>query len=314
MVHYIYKIIFLRGYPTGRYYIGKRSFGGDDISKDNYLGSGVFCKDYFLHYGKIFGDTYIKEILEINPSEEINSQREKIIIGDLYKSDDLCMNIMSGGRGGSNCEMREVYQYDLEGNLVGKYQSQCKAAEATGIKSSGISKSCIYKNITAGGYIWRFTNEPLTKSELKYIKIHSRPIRQYTEDLKFIKEWKSIKEASIALKIQESSIGAICNHTNKSRHTAGGYVWSFSSEVPIIKKEKNYRGTRRVNQYDLQGILVATYKSISDAANAVNGKWQCIQRCCNKRRLKAYGFIWRFDGDIIDKSIITKLNFNKHKN
>lgn len=82
MIHYIYKIIFLRGYPTGRYYLGKRSYPGDDISKDRYTGSGSFPKEYFKKYGKKEGDTYLKEILEINPSFKINNDREKEIIGD----------------------------------------------------------------------------------------------------------------------------------------------------------------------------------------------------------------------------------------
>jgi hypothetical protein len=83
MIHYIYKIIFLRGYPTGRYYLGKRSYHGTDISKDRYTGSGNFPKEYFRIYGKREGDTYIKEIIEINPTVSINKDREKIIIGDL---------------------------------------------------------------------------------------------------------------------------------------------------------------------------------------------------------------------------------------
>lgn len=75
--HYIYKITFLRGYPTGRYYIGKRTCYEVSIDKDSYTGSGNFCHTYFKKYGKIAGDTYLKEILEINPSWEVNKDREK---------------------------------------------------------------------------------------------------------------------------------------------------------------------------------------------------------------------------------------------
>ena len=90
-VHYIYKIIFLCGKP-GRYYLGKHSGQLDDC----YAGSGSFCKAYYKKYGKKLGKTYIKEILEINPNKKVNALREKEIIGDLYKSDPLCMNFIKG--------------------------------------------------------------------------------------------------------------------------------------------------------------------------------------------------------------------------
>lgn len=83
MVHYIYKIHFLCGFPSGRYYIGRHTHKGNDLSKDKYTGSGNFCKAYFKKYGKKEGITYIKEILEINPSKQINLYRENIVIGDL---------------------------------------------------------------------------------------------------------------------------------------------------------------------------------------------------------------------------------------
>ena len=81
--HYIYKIIFLCGYPTGRYYLGKRTYHGENLQNDKYCGSGNFCKAYFKKYGAVYGETYIKEILEINPSYEVNKIREKAIIGDI---------------------------------------------------------------------------------------------------------------------------------------------------------------------------------------------------------------------------------------
>lgn len=88
IIYYIYKIHFLRVFPSGRYYIGKHKHLGS-LNNDKYTGSGNFCKAYFKKYGKKEGITYIKEILEINPSEEINNEREELLIGDKYKTDPL---------------------------------------------------------------------------------------------------------------------------------------------------------------------------------------------------------------------------------
>jgi hypothetical protein len=116
--HFIYKIHFLCGYPTGRYYLGKHTGYIDDT----YAGSGRFCFAYYKKYGKIAGETYIKEILEINPSKKINNDREKIVIGDLWKTDPLCMNQAPGGMSGGSCGKQnntKVCQYDLKtGKLI----------------------------------------------------------------------------------------------------------------------------------------------------------------------------------------------------
>lgn len=296
MIHYIYKIIFLRGYPCGRYYLGKRTYGGNDIAKDSYSGSGAFCKEYFKTYGKKEGDTYLKEILEINPSAKINSYREIEIIGDKHKTDPLCMNKVPGGLGGENCESRSVLQYDLEGNLIEIYDSECKAAQAVNLDgSSGISKCCITKNGSSAGYIWRFSNEPLTKSELKEIIIHSKPIKQYTEDLQFIKLWNSAKEIEETLGVKAASIISVCTHVNEKRHTAGGYVWCYYNEEPIINKTIPFKGKRKVKQYTKDSHqFIKEFESLKDAAIEVNGNWQHVQKCCNNIKPSAYGYWWQF--------------------
>ena len=64
---------------------------------DSYAGSGSFCYRYYKKYGKKEGITYIKEILEINPDKKTNHDREIKVIGDLWKTDPLCMNMLPGG-------------------------------------------------------------------------------------------------------------------------------------------------------------------------------------------------------------------------
>lgn len=296
MIYYIYKIIFLKGDPCGRYYLGKRTFGGDDLSKDNYSGSGSFCKTYFKNYGKILFDTYLKEIIEINPSEKINSDREIEIIGNLYKTDPLCMNKTVGGRGGDSTDSKAILQYDLYGNLICTHDSESKAAQSVGLQCSAtISTCCINKNNTSAGFIWRFIDEPLTKQELKNIIIHSKPIKQYTINLEFVKEWGSIKEASESLNINSAAISDICRHCNKKRHTAGGFIWCFYDEEPINNKKIPFKGKRLVKQFTKdRHEFLSEFGSLKEAAIAVDGNWQHIQKCCNNIKPSAYGYWWQF--------------------
>lgn len=318
MIHYIYKITFLKGL-SGRYYLGKRDFIGDDISKDKYAGSGSFCKTYYKKYGKILGETYLKEIVEINKTIEINDEREIIIIGDLWKTDPMCMNLRPGGFGGISCQKQSpkpVLQYDRYGNFIAKYESAKIACEAIGeINRQYISKACKAKTTNAFGYIWRYWNEPLQQEELENIFFITKPIKQYTSDLDFIKQWDSIMEASITLNIDKNSIGEICNRRNKNRHTAGGFVWCFYDEDPICDKTVPYTGRRKVKQFDKFGKLIKEYPSLQEAARNTNTKWQAIQRCCNRKRCQTGGFIWRFsDDDYVSQKIIDHVIESTKKN
>ena len=104
MIHYVYKITFLNGSLKGHYYIGKRSYGGDDINDDHYCGSGKICDDYFKTHKRILNETYVKEILKVCKSEQDAYKEEEEILGDLFKTDDLCMNFKRGGKGGFTTE------------------------------------------------------------------------------------------------------------------------------------------------------------------------------------------------------------------
>ena len=248
-IHYIYKIYFLCGFPTGRYYLGKRTYNGIDISKDKYHGSGNFCKEYFNKYGAVPGKTYLKEIIEINPSYAVNKDREVIVIGDLWKTDPLCMNQRGGGDGGMipghtiseagkkhlseiNCE--EVYQFDLNGKFIKKYNSFNSASKETNVCRSKISLCCAGKRLTAGGYIWRKQNVEISTEELNKIKANtkfkSKDKRAVYKINKITGEktrYESVREAARQNNIQNSSIYAVCSG---KRSTAGGYEWKFTEE------------------------------------------------------------------------------------
>lgn len=238
MIYYIYKIIFLCGEPKNRYYLGMRTFKGDDIKNDTYKGSGRFCKKYFHKYGGILGKTYLKEILEINESHEINLKRENIIIGDLYKSDPLCMNLVPGGAGckvghrvNNKNKCKKVCQYNLDGTLI-KVWNSIKDASNT-LKINNIVYSCKYGiPKTAGGFVWRYLLDSFDKNEVPdKLKAHPKrrkKVDQFTKDGKFIKTWNSIDEAAgyygeDQIKSAKYLSGAI----HGKAKTYKGYIWKL---------------------------------------------------------------------------------------
>lgn len=256
-VHYIYKIHFLKGFPCGRYYIGKRTYYGTDINRDSYTGSGIFCKHYFKKYGAIAGETYIKEIIEINPSKKINHDREIFWIGDLWKTDPLCMNLIKGG----NCGKEDFSEDTRE----------------------KISKSKLGNKCGIGHKVPKELVDQL-------VERNSKAVAQYSLTGEFIKEFSSAANASRETGICRTKITCCCNGT---RNTSGGYIWKFKGDS-ITADDLNITPTnyKSVIQMDLEGQYIAEYPTLAEAAKAVNGKRQGIQKVLNGKQKKAYGYKW----------------------
>ena len=96
--YYTYKITCLKGSLKGHYYLGQHKTKDiPSISKDYYYGGGKIIRDYYKKYGKVEGETYIKEIIQFyNNKEELNNAEQELI-GDKFKNDPLCLNLKSGG-------------------------------------------------------------------------------------------------------------------------------------------------------------------------------------------------------------------------
>jgi group I intron endonuclease len=64
------------------------------------------------------------------------------------------------------------------------------------------------------------------KMPIEYIKTKLyRKVYQYTLDMKFVKEFESIQEAAITVKVSKSTLwGAVSLKKNK---TAGGFIWKY---------------------------------------------------------------------------------------
>jgi len=53
---------------------------------------------------------------------------------------------------------KEVFQYDLEGNLLAKYISASEASRKTGVSKSCITKCCRGERKSSNNFIWRYTS------------------------------------------------------------------------------------------------------------------------------------------------------------
>ena len=100
MLYYVYKTTVI---DTDEYYIGKHKAHRED---DGYIGSGEGILE------KVSAGHPIKfEILEYSETEDGAYELEEQYIGDLWRTDPLCLNRCAGGRRG------------WTGNMLGKTQS-----------------------------------------------------------------------------------------------------------------------------------------------------------------------------------------------
>lgn len=87
--YFVYKTVF----EDGHYYIGQHR---TDNLNDKYIGSGSYLRQFINKYPKL---KYERIILEFcNNIVELNSVEEQII-NDLYKTDNMCLNMKAGGQG-----------------------------------------------------------------------------------------------------------------------------------------------------------------------------------------------------------------------
>lgn len=130
---------------------------------------------------------------------------------------------------------KAINQYDKQGIYIKTWESAASAEREIGCKAANISKVCLGKCLTAGGFIWRFFENsidniiPIESQKGKHTKkgIHLIPIFQYSIDGTFLKEFASITDAETELNICHSNISRCAKGKGK---TAGGYIWKYSRE------------------------------------------------------------------------------------
>lgn len=117
---------------------------------------------------------------------------------------------------------KQVVQYDIQGNIVNKYNGIREAGRITNILSSSISSCCKGKLLTVHGYVWRYEGDDFDK--FLYKSTQEITVYQYDKYWNFIAKFDSITQASIATGCDNSCITRCCKGIQK---TSLGYRWSY---------------------------------------------------------------------------------------
>lgn len=89
------------------------------------------------------------------------------VVGKIVRSFGITKEEIYHRGAGNNRKL--IAQYDKNNNLIKIYPSGSEAARQTGNAQGNISKCCLGKIKTCGGYIWKYIDNDYTKEEKKEI-------------------------------------------------------------------------------------------------------------------------------------------------
>lgn len=234
MIYYTYKTTLLKGSLKGFYYLGKHS---TKKLNDGYCGSGKIINKYFKKYHKIKGKTYLKEILCFYDTEEEAYEAETLLIGDKWKTDPLCLNMVPGGKGyftGHNAWNKGTKGFMSSWNkgkkcphspeTIEKIKNSLpirigKEAPMYGKHHSEKSRQAMSRG-HIGGTPWNkglkgVMPEPWNKTQIISVVVKTGEIEK----------WNSLREAETELGLSHSNISACLKGRRK---TCGNRTWKYA--------------------------------------------------------------------------------------
>lgn len=162
---------------------------------------------------------------QANRTEEYRNRQSKLM-KEIYKSDEL----REKERGAKNPRAQGVKQYDLDMNFVNEYETITEASKNVGVSISRISDAARGNRKTAGGFIWKFTNDKQIHHKKKPVyhvenDKNSKPIIQYDLNGNFLREYRGIAEAT-RLNGFANRTNIICNLKGRTK-SAYGFIWKY---------------------------------------------------------------------------------------
>lgn len=219
--------------PSGGVYIGQtcnnieqRAGGTGCQYLNRNKKTGDFNQPAIAHAIIKYGwDNFKKEIVFSGLTSEEADEKERELIRE-YREKGECYNICSGGKGVPGAREHKVCQYSLDGEYIKTWDTIKEACETLyGNKKvvANIVRCCQKRGHRAYGYIWKYAD---SDDEITPLTPYRAPVCQFTKDGNLIATYPTIRAASQATGIGETSIGNNLRGWSKS---AGEYIWKFES-------------------------------------------------------------------------------------
>lgn len=185
-------------------------------------GSGYYGTYFHNAIEKYGWDGFEHEILFENLTMDKAYQIEKELI-EKYKSNqrEFGYNVAGhksavfGRAGKLNGASQSVICRNLDGEIIGKYESQNIAAKELGINRKGITKCCRGVTKTYRGYIFEYADfefqKPVRPPRGKHNNHKTTPVALVDSDGNVIESFNSIFEAAEKYNCNQNGIAKCCN-------------------------------------------------------------------------------------------------------
>lgn len=257
---------------NGKFYIGVHRTNPETF--DGYIGCGIYranqaTKDYALHRAvrKYGYDNFKRTIIKIFPDTEEGRKEafdlEAILVNETLLRSKQVYNTAVGGRESTTESLfKTVYMFDLEGNYLRSFKNAREAASyicpdnQDNIRAA-IKNNCLGITSSSYGYFWSYTKEFRYKNEC------TREVAQYTIHGKFLRTFKSITEAEVALSLNNVSQAIY------KKGSAGGYQWRYfegdTTDIPTLINVKTKNLFLPIIMSDKSGNIIK--------------KFDCVKQC-----------------------------------
>lgn len=290
---------------NGKFYIGVHRTNPNTF--DGYIGCGIYrasqaTKDYVLHKAvrKYGYENFKRTIIKIFPDNEEGRKQafelEAILVNETLLKSKSTYNTALGGRETENL-MKTVYMFDLNGNYLRSFKSAREAAayiqpDNQDNARSAIKNNCLGTTSSSYGYFWSYTKEFTYKNECM------KEVAQYTINGKFLRTFKSITEAEVAL-----SLNNITQAIYK-KGSAGGYQWRYfegdTSDIPTLVNVKTKNLFLPIIMFDKSGKIIKKFECVKQCVNEYPElSASQINRVLNKTIKSHKGYTFKYQDDDI---------------
>lgn len=280
---------------NGKLYIGVHKTENPDVF-DGYIGNGIYIgysldnpKTVYQHALKKYGyDSFIRTTLKVFDNEEDAYEMEsKIVTLDFIKQDNN-YNTKTGGIHGC-WNYKTVYQFDLKGNFIKKWNSIIDIIQYYDCSDSRITNSIVNKYNTLESY-WSFS-ENINIEEYKHN--HLSELYQFSFKGELIKVYKNIPECVKETGYNAASLQDAANQ--KKRYKEFYWVRDPETIFQVIKMNNLYNlEYKAVIQYDKDMNIIQEFMTLTKASQETGIKYGTIKAACRKGSLVSGKYYFKY--------------------
>lgn len=190
--------------------------------------------------------------------------------------------------------------YDMEKQLIQQYDSFLNGYNAD-LGGKGAEGHIVSEELKEHYKQLKLGTKWSEEQRKHYMLLAKEPIFVYSVAGEFIKEYPSAKLAAEALNIPQSSIINSCNslrdYNNKYLFVNSKTQGLLSEKLKLFKEKLELKQTDKVFQYDLTGKLIATFKTVTEAASKNNLRVGSVGQSCSGFKLYIKNTIFLHSND-----------------